>query len=422
MSDVVFNATRRLVLGAGSTATLLAAARAISPRGAFAQGAGPEVSKVRLGYITLTDSAPLIIAKEKGLFAKHGLPDAEIVKQPSWGVLRDNIVATGTPAAIDGAHILSPLPYLMHLGKGTPDNKPVPMTILARLNVNGQGISLDQTLIKSGARVDASPMKTVYEKGDIVAMTYPGGTHDLWLRYWLAAGGISPVSDVKTIVVPPPMMVKELKLGSMDTLCVGEPWNARVISQGIGFSACVTGEIWADHPEKALGVRADWVAKNPRAAEALVAAVIEAQQWCDKQENKAEMARIIGAPAWFDVPEADILPRAMGDIDYGDGRKVTGSDLRMKFFANHASYPFRSHDLWFLTEHIRWGILPAGMDTKALIAAVNREDVWRAAAKSLALSEIPTSTSRGVEKFFDGVTFDPDAPEKYLASLKIKAG
>ena len=412
--------TRRTILAA----PLMAAARSFAPHGAFAEGTGPEVDKVRLGFITLTDSAPLIVAKEKGLFAKHGLPNTEIVKQPSWAALRDNIAANGTPAAIDGAHILTPMPYMMHLGKTMPDGKPVPMAILARLNINGQGISLDKTLINTGVRIDATPMKAVYEKDDIVAMTYPGGTHDLWLRYWLAAGGVSPLGDVKTIVVPPPLMVRELKIGSMDTLCVGEPWNAQIVSQGIGFSACVSGEIWADHPEKALALRAGWVAKNPRAAEALTAAVIEAQQWCEKLENKAEMVRIIAGPTWFNVPESDILPRAMGDIDYGDGRKVTGSPLRMKFFANHASYPFRSHDLWFLTEHIRWGLLPAATDTKALIGAVNREDIWRAAAKSLALdaAEIPASPSRGIEKFFDGVTFDPEAPEKYRASLKIQAG
>ena len=387
-------------------------------RGSFAQGTGPEVKKIRIGYIPLTDAAPLIVAKEKGLFAKHGLPDAEIVKQPSWGALRDNIAS----GAIDGAHILSPLPYLMHTGKAMPDGKPVPMAILLRLNLNGQAISLDKSLLATGARLDAKSLKSVYENGDVVAMTFPGGTHDLWLRYWLAAAGVDPAKDVKPIVVPPPQMVRNIKIGTMDTLCVGEPWNAQLVNQALGFTACVSGEIWKDHPEKALGVRADWVEKYPRAAEAVVAATIEAQQWCDKLENKAEMASIVGGAKWFGVPVEDILPRAMGDIDYGDGRKISGSPLRMKFFADRASYPFRSHDLWFLTENTRWGQLPPGTDMKALIGAVNREDIWRTAAKTLGLAaaDIPTGTSRGVETFFDGVKFDPEAPQKYLASLKIK--
>ncbi len=414
--------TRRRLLALSSTAALLAAARALSPAGVFAQGPGPEVNKVRLGYITLTDSAPLIIAKEKGLFAKHGLAEAAVLKQPSWGALRDNIAANATEAAIDGAHILSPMPYLMHAGKAMADGKGVPMHILLRLNTNGQAISLDKSLIKIGAKVDATPLKAEYEKGNRVAMTFPGGTHDLWLRYWLAAATINPITDVEVVTVPPPQMVRNLRIGTMDTLCVGEPWNAQIVNQGLGYTACVSGEIWKDHPEKALGMRADWVGRNPRAAQALTAAVIEAQQWCEKLENKAEMVKIISAEAWFNVPEADILPRARGDIDYGDGRKVTGSPLRMKFFADHASYPFRSHDLWFLTEEIRWGIMPAGTDAKALIAAVNREDIWRAAAKTLGLAaaDIPAGPSRGVETFFDGVKFDPEAPEKYLAALKIR--
>jgi nitrate/nitrite transport system substrate-binding protein len=122
------------------------------------------------------------------------------------------------------------------------------------------------------------------------------------------------------------------------------------------------------------------------------------------------------------VPPADILPRSRGNIDYGDGRTITGSPLLMKFWADHASYPFQSHELWFLTEDIRWGVLPADTDAKALIGAVNREDIWRSAAKlaGVAASEMPAGTSRGKETFFDGKVFDPDAPAEYLASLSIK--
>ena len=420
MVDRRSGVTRRRLLRTSSTVAVLAVARTLLPRGAFAQGTGPEVDRVRLGLIALTDAAPLIVAQVKGLFAKHGLAEATVVRQPSWAALRDNVAA----GALDGAQMMSPLPYLMHTGKAMPDGKPVPMTILLRLNLNGQGISLDKSLLTTGTKLDSKPMKAVYEPGDVVAMTFPGGTHDLWLRYWLAAGGIDPSKDVKPIVVPPPQMVHNIKIGTMDTLCVGEPWNGQIVNQGLGFSACVTGEIWKDHPEKALGMRADWVAKNPRAAEAVTAAVIEAQQWCEKLENKAEMVKIISGEAWCNMPEADILPRAMGDIDYGDGRKVTGSPLRMKFFANHASYPFKSHDLWFITENMRWGQLPAATDAKALISAVNREDIWRAAAKSLGLAaaDIPQGFSRGTETFFDGIVFDPEAPEKYLASQKFKVG
>lgn len=413
--------TRRRALT--GTAALLAAARATLPFGARA-AAGLETTKATLGYIALTDAAPLIAAKERGIFAKYGMPDVEIAKQASWGGTRDNLVLGGGGGGIDGAHILTPMPYLMHTGKVTQNGQPVKMAILARLDLNGQGISLSKELAKTGARLDSSALKPAFaaKKDNKVAMTFRGGTHDLWLRYWLAAGGIDPDVDVQTIVVPPPQMVANMKVGTMDAFCVGEPWNDQLVHQNQGISACVTGEIWKDHPEKSLGMRADWVDANPKAAEAMTAAVIEAQIWCEKLENKAELADILGKRAWFNVPPADILPRSKGDFDYGDGRVVTGSPVRMKFWDNHASYPFKSHDLWFLTENIRWGVQPADLDSAKLIDEVNRESIWRSAAKlaGVAAADIPASTSRGVETFFDGKVFDPANPSAYLASLAIK--
>ena len=296
------------------------------------------------------------------------------------------------------------------------------MQILARLNTNGQAISIAKSL--PGATINSAPLKPLFaaKPETKVAVPFRGGTHDLWIRYWLAAGGIDPDKDVQTIVVPPPQMVANMKVGTMDVFCVGEPWNDQLVNQKLGYTACVTGEIWRDHPEKALAMRADWVGKHPRAAAAVTAAAIEAQRWADEPGNKEELAALLGRRAWFNVPAADILPRSRGDIDYGDGRKVEGSPLRMKFWADHASYPFQSHDLWFLTEDQRWGILPANLDTKALIAAVNREDIWREAAAQagVAAGDMPAGTSRGVERFFDGVTFDPAKPADYLAGLAIK--
>ena len=412
--------TRRAVL---RTASLLAAARLALPHGARA-ATGPETSKATLGYIALTDSAPLIIAKERGLFAKYGMADVEVTKQASWGGTRDNLVLGGGAGGIDGAHILTPLPYLMQTGKVVQNGQSVPMSILARLNTNGQAISVSKALMSAGAKLDSAPLRAAFaaKTDNKVAMTFRGGTHDLWIRYWLAAGGIDPDRDVQTIVVPPPQMVANMKVGTMDALCVGEPWNDQLVHQKAGYSACITGEIWKDHPEKSLSLRTDWVAKNPKAALALTAAVIEAQIWADKLENKEAVATMIGKRAWFNVPPADILPRSKGDVDYGDGRVITGSNLRMKFWDDHASYPYPSHDLWFLTENIRWGNLAPDTDTKALIAAVNREDLWREAAAmaGVAKADMPAGTSRGVETFFDGKMFDPAKPEAYLAAQSIK--
>jgi nitrate/nitrite transport system substrate-binding protein len=413
--------TRRNAIAA--TAALLAAARAATPRGAFAQGsATPEVRKATLGFIALTDAAPLIIAKEKGFFARHGMPDVEVARQASWGATRDNLVLGGGRGGIDGAHLLTPMAYLIHTGRIVQNNQPVPMALLARLNTNGQAISVAEKHKALGARLDAAPLRRALNSDSKVAMTFRGGTHDLWVRYWLAAGGIDPERDVSTIVVPPPQMVANMRVGTMDAFCVGEPWNAQLVTQRLGYTATVTGELWKDHPEKCLALRADFVQQNPRATEALTAAVIEAARWCDEPANKAEMCDIIGRRAWLNVAAADILGRMRGEVDYGDGRRTTNADITMKFWRDHASYPFRSHDLWFLTENIRWGILPEGLDTAPLLREVNREEIWRAAAARAGVpnAETPSGTSRGRETFFDGKVFDPENPAAYLASLSIK--
>ncbi|MDW8398991.1 MAG: CmpA/NrtA family ABC transporter substrate-binding protein [Acetobacteraceae bacterium] len=413
--------TRRAALA--GTAALLAAARALAPAGLHAQGSSaPEVRRATLGFIALTDAAPVIIAKEKGFFAKHGMPEVEVARQASWGATRDNLVLGGGRGGIDGAHLLTPMAYLIHTGRVVQNNQPVPMALLARLNTNGQAISVAAKHMALGTRLDSSPLRRALGPESKVAMTFRGGTHDMFVRYWLAAGGIDPERDVSTIVVPPPQMVANMRVGTMDAFCVGEPWNAQLVSQRLGYTAIVTGEFWKDHPEKALVLRADWVAQHPRAAEALTAAVIEAQRWCDEPANKAEMCEIIGRRAWLNVAPADILGRMRGEVDYGDGRRETRPDITMKFWRDHASYPFRSHDLWFLTENIRWGILPQDLDAAPLIAQVNREDIWRAAAARAGVpnAETPSSTSRGRETFFDGKVFDPENPRAWLDSQPIK--
>lgn len=386
----------------------------------------PEVKTAKLGFIALTDSAPLIVAKEKGYFEKYGMPEVEVVKQASWGVTRDNLALGSGGGGIDGAHILTPMPYLMSTGKIT-DGKKIPMYVLARLNVDGQCISVANKHKPVGVQLDSAKLKDAVDKGKAAneqlrfAVTFPGGTHDLWMRYWLAAGGINPDTDVSTLVVPPPQMVANMKTGTMDAFCVGEPWNAQLVNQDIGYTALTTGELWKNHPEKAFSMRADWVDKNPKATKALLMAVQEAQMWCDDMANKEEMAAILSEREYFKTPAKDIVERAQGHFVYGDGRDVKNSPHVMKFWAENASYPFKSHDTWFITENIRWGYLPPETDVKALVEQVNREDLWQEAAKAIGqTAAIPQNTARGVETFFDGTKFDASDPTAYLNSLEIK--
>lgn len=396
---------------------------------AFSAGSGaPETRSAKLGFIALTDAAPLFVADEKGFFKKHGMTEVEVLKQSSWGTTRDNLVLGSARNGIDGAHILTPMPYLISTGAMTANNVPTPMYIVARLNLAGQCISVGNEYKDLKVGVDTSAFKQALAakaasgKAVNAAMTFPGGTHDMWIRYWLAAGGIDPTRDITTIVVPPAQMVANMKVGSMDTFCVCEPWNHQLINQNIGYTANTTGELWHNHPEKALGLRADYVDANPNSTKALIKAVMEAQMYCEDPANREEVAAICAKRRWINAPVADIVDRMRGDFDYGTGRVVENSPQQMRYWKDHASYPFQSHDLWFLTENIRWGYLPSDLDMKGWVAKVNREDLWRAAAAELgiAASDIPASTSRGIETFFDGKVFDPENPQAYLDSLEIK--
>lgn len=387
----------------------------------------PEVTTAKLGFIALTDCAPLVIAKEKGMFAKYGMTDVTVEKQTSWAVTRDNLELGAKGGGIDGAHVLSPIPYLMTTGKITKGNNPVPMNILARLNTDGQGISLSNDYKDLKVGTDSSVLKAKIDAAKAAgkkfkcAVTFPGGTHDLWMRYWLAAGGIDPEKDVDIVVIPPPQMVANMETKTMDAFCVGEPWNGRLVSKGLGFTAVTTGELWKNHPEKAFTMRADWVEQNPKAAKAITMAIQEAQIWCDEPGNKEEMCKIISADKYIKAPAKDILERAKGNFDFGNGRKLENSDLLMKFYKEDSSYPFKSHDTWFITEDIRWGKLPADTDVKKLVDQVNREDIWKEAAKAIGQeAAIPKSTSRGVETFFDKTKFDPADPAAYLKGLTFK--
>lgn len=408
--------------GTSSSSSSPSAAPAVNVSAADA----PEITVAKLGFIALTDCAPLAIAKEKGFFEKYGMKDVQVVKQTSWAVTRDNLELGGEKGGIDGAHILTPLPYLLTTGKITKGNTPLPMYLLARLNTDGQGISLsnDYKDLKLEAKADALKAKVDAAKAAgkkfKCAMTFPGGTHDLWIRYWLAANGVDPENDVDVLVVPPPQMVANMETKTMDAFCVGEPWNARLVNKKLGFNAVTTGELWKGHPEKAFAMRADWVDKHPKAAKALLMAIQEAQIWCDKDENKEEMCKILSADKYVKAPVSDILERAKGNFDFGNGRTLQNSPLLMKFWREDASYPFKSHDKWFVTENIRWGKFTEA--DLALVDKVNRSDLWQEAAKAIGqTAAIPKDPdSRGVETFFDGVQFDPKDPMAYLKSLKIK--
>lgn len=395
----------------------------------------PETPSVKLGYIPIVEAAALIIAQEKGFFQKYGMNQVELSKQASWASARDNVTIGSTGGGIDGGQWQMPMPHLISEGLITNGQK-VPMYVLAQLNTQGNGIAVAGIHEGKGLDLDIGnaaqyikDFQTSQGRKFKAAHTFPQVNQDFWIRYWFAAGGVDPDTDIDLLAVPPAETVQGMRNGTMDAFSTGDPWPYRIVTDDIGFMGALTAEMWQFHPEEYLAIRSDWVDANPKATKALLKGLMEAQQWCDEDANREELVQIVSGRNYFNVPAAVLTPPYQGEYTMGDGQpdisdKMMGP-LYWKDGIGSVSYPYKSHDLWFLTESIRWGFhknaIPDIDTARQIIDRVNREDIWKEAATEAGFTaDIPQSTSRGVETFFDGKEFDPENPEAYLNSLQIK--
>ena len=373
----------------------------------------PEKTKLTIGFIPLTDCASVVMALELGLFKKYGL-DVTVSKEASWAGVRDKL----TNGEIDAAHVLYGMMYGVTLGIG---GQAKDMAILMTLNNNGQAITLSNQLKDKGVTDGASLKKLVAAEPReyTFAQTFPTGTHAMWLYYWLAAQGINPIKDVKTITIPPPQMVTNMKVGNMDGYCVGEPWNARAIAENIGFTAATTQEIWKDHPEKVLGTTLEFAQQNPNTCRALIMAVLEASMHIDATANRAKVSTIISSKSYVNAPAEVIEGRFLGKYDNGLGKSWQDPDY-MKFFNDgKVNFPYLSDGMWFLTQHKRWGLLTTDPDYLAVAKKINQIELYKQAATQLKVS-VPKDPMRS-SKLIDGVTWDGTNPAQYAASFKIRA-
>ncbi len=409
---------------------------ASAPATAPTANANLETSTISLGFIPILEAAPLVVGVEKGFFAKHGLA-VNLTKQASWPSARDNVVLGSAGGGIDGGQWQMPMPQMISEGAIT-DGKKVPMYVLAMLMSQGNGIAAANAVKDGNLSVDlkkSSPgffdafAKKTGSKFK-ASYTFPKANQEIWVRYWLAAGGVDPDKDVELLTVPATETLQGMRNGTMQAFSTGDPWPSRIVKDQIGYLPALTAQIWKSHPEEYLAVRADWVDKHPKATVALLKGLIEAQMWMDKPENRAEVAKILSSRKWYNVP-APVLEEALkGQYKLGAEMKPeTDPAMGPLYWSSDRgviSYPYKSLTLWFLLESIRWKFYPGVIDTveqaKAINDRVTREDLWIQAAKELGLpaSDIPTSSSRGKETFFDGVTYDPENPQAYLDSLKIK--
>ena len=375
----------------------------------------PEKKEIRVGFIPLTDCASVVMAAVKKFDEKYGIKII-LSKESSWASVRDKLVS----GELDAAHVLYGLVYGLQLGVSGPQHD---MAMLMTLNNNGQAITLSNQLKEAGVS-DAASLKKIIDgsaKGTYTfAQTFPTGTHAMWLYYWLANAGIHPFNDVRNVVVPPPQMVMNMKIGNMSGYCVGEPWNQRAILDGIGFTAATTQEIWPDHPEKILGTTSAWVAAHPNTARALTAAVLEASRWIDTSDaNRIETAKTIAGRAYVNTAPETIQGRMLGDYDNGLGKKWKDAH-GMRFFNDGAvNYPYLSDGMWFLTQHKRWGLIEADPDYLAVAKKINRTDLYKQAATAVGGINLPASDMRS-STLFDGKVWDGSNPADYANSFAMK--
>ena len=355
------------------------------------------------------------------MFKKYGL-NVTISKGASWAAIRDSL-ANGD---IQATHMLLGMPIASSMGLGGAPKKA--MIVPYILNRNGQAITLKKELAgKVGADPAAlKPLVDAAKAGGTpmtFAMTFPPGTHAMWLRYWLAAGGINPGdaagagADISLITIPPPQMVANMKVGKMDGFCVGEPWNAKSIADDIGFTAITTQAIWKDHPEKVCAFTAEFAEKNPKTVKAVLKALHEASVWLDKMDNRVEAAKIVSAPTYINCPPESILGRLQGKYIMGDGRKLKDPDY-MIFSDRNTNFPQAKYCQWWLTQLRRWGFTDGAPDYAGVTKQVMRADLYTEAMKEIGYAHGGADVKP--ETLFDKVVFDPAGDlEAYARSFKV---
>jgi nitrate/nitrite transport system substrate-binding protein len=376
-----------------------------------------EKEVIRLGIIPLTDCAPIVMAKELGLFAKYGV-NVEVSKEASWANVRDKIL-TGE---LDGAHCLMSMPFSVYTGVGGKAGSEMKIAMI--LNNNGQAITLSKDFCgKVGfkqtnkiAAVVAAKLKA--EREVTFAMTFPGGTHDIWLRNWLAAAGVSQKTS-KIITIPPPQMVANMKVGNMDGYCVGEPWGGVAVKQNIGFTQISTQDMWKHHPEKALVVNTKFSETRREDLKNVMKAVLEACKWLDNRANRKKAAEIIGKTPYVNAPADVIEARLMGDYNLGcdQGTEIYTDDYMLFFRGGETNFPRKSHAIWFLAQYMRFDYLQTPPDYKAIADKLILQDLYKEVATSMKI-KIPTDDMKPFALELDKVTFDPANPADYLTRIK----
>ncbi len=368
---------------------------------------------IKLGFIALTDCASLVMAQELAIFKDYGL-NVEVSKQASWASTRDNLL-TGE---IHGAHCLFGMPFSVYTGVGGTAGKELHIAMV--MNNNGQAITLskehfgEKVAFKDVSKVKGAVDALKAKKEVTFAMTFPGGTHDMWLRYWMAAAGVSQ-KEVKIITVPPPQMVANMKVGNMDGYCVGEPWGGVAVKEGIGFTQITTQDLWKHHPEKALVVNPEFVAKRRDDLKLVMRAILEASKFIDDPKNKTQVAKAIGKSAFVNA-DADVIDaRLDGKYNLGSNLgEVTYTDDTMLFHnGGLTNFPRSSHAVWFMAQYVRFGYLKDLPDVKSIANKLIIPGLYQEVAREMSIP-IPDDDMAPFTVNLDSAKFDPADAAGYL--------
>jgi nitrate/nitrite transport system substrate-binding protein len=378
-------------------------------------GINPPKRVIKLGFIPLTDCAPLVIAKEMGFFAKYGV-DVQLSKEASWAVVRDKILN----GELDGAHCLFSMPFSVYTGIGGKAGSEMKIAMI--LNNNGQAITLSKDFCGTVGYNDikhvAGAIKAVQSRKEVTfAMTFPGGTHDIWLRNWLAAAGVSSKS-VGIITIPPPQMVANMKVDNMEGFCVGEPWNGVAATQNIGFTSIASQDIWKNHPEKALVVNKVFSEEGKEDLKNVMKAIIEACKWLDVMNNRKKAALLLSRPNYVNAPVQVIEARLMGSTDIGCdlGVKKYKDDYMLFYNNGMTNTPKLSYGIWFMAQYMRFGMISSAPSYKAVAQKLIMSDLYAEVAKSMG---VPVQEDmKPFKTNLETITFDPNNPAAYISAAK----
>jgi len=336
------------------------------------------------------------MAHPMGFYSKHGL-NVEVIKTAGWAVIRDKTLNK----EYDAAHMLSPMPLAISLGVGS---NPVPYTVPAIENINGQAITL---AIKHKDKRDPKAWK-----GFKFAVPFDYSMHNYLLRYYLAEHGIDPDADVQIRAVPPPEMVANLRADNIDGFLGPDPMNQRAVFDGVGFIHVLSKELWDGHPCCAFAASREFITTAPNSYAALLKAIIDATAFAHKPENRKQIAEAI-APANYINQPVTVLEQILTGT-FADGLGTVKKDANRVDFD---PFPYESFAVWILTQMKRWGQIKGDVDYAAVAKQVFLATDTAKLMQEAGLTP-PTSPSKTFVVM--GKTFDPAKPADYVNSFAIK--